>query len=202
MKANPYTDKEIIDAILVNKKEVLSFLYEYNFDSLNRKFISQGGCRSDTEDIFHDSLLILFLKLRKKDFQLTCSIHTYIQAIARNLWRQRLASPKNRHVPLDTDPGELSKADDDEESLHLERRKLYLRHLADMPEDCRRLIKMVLKGLSLQEITRRIPYNSIRFTKTKRFRCKVMLIKKILSDPLYKELKNERFRATGPVPRW
>lgn len=202
MKANLYTNKEIIDGILFNDKKVLSFLYEYNFESLNRKIISQGGCRSDTEDIFHDALLILFMKIRKNDFQLTCSVHTYLQAIARNLWKHRLASHSSRTLSLETEPGEFSENDYDEEYLQLERRKLYLRHLADMPEDCRRLIRMVLEGLSLQEITKRIPYNSLRFTKTKRFRCKVMLIKKIISDPLYKELKNERFRATGPVPRW
>lgn len=202
MKIKNYTDKEIIEAILLNNTKVLTLLYEYNFESLNALVISQGGTQKDTEDIFHDALLILFLKIRKADFQLTSSIHTFLQAIARNLWKQRMASNTYRVTRIADKINDVPDESYNEEYIQVERRKLYLKHLADLPNDCKRLIKMILEGLSLQEITRLIPYNSLEFTKTKRFRCKVMLVKKIVNDPLYNELKNERFRTTGTIPRW
>ena len=197
-----YNDKEIIDGILQNNKNVLSFLYAYNFDSLNIKIISEGGSRDDTEDIFHDALLILFLKIKNKELKLTCSIHTYLQAIARNLWKRIVVSNAIRFSKIENIFNEIMDEPYDEEYVQIERRKLYLRHLSDMPADCKRLIKMILEGLNLQEITRLIPYNSLEFTKTKRSRCKAMLYKKIISDPSYKNLKNERFRTTGSIPRW
>lgn len=198
-----YTDSEIVNEIFLDNTEVLSFLYEHNFESLNSKIISEGGNRKDSEDIFHDALLILYLKVKNEQLQLTCSVHTFLQAIARNLWKRKLASNAFRVTKLEANVYEISdETQVDEEYIHVERRKLYLKHLGDMPNDCKRLIQMVLKGLNLQKIMEQMPFNSIEFTKTKRFRCKVMLIKKIINDPLYKELKNEGFRITGSLPRW
>lgn len=201
MKSKIYTDQEIIEAILSNDKKVLIFLYDYNFDSLNKKIISEGGSKKDTEDIFQDSLLILFLKIRNNELKLTSSVHTFLHAIARNLWKRKVVEKAARFGNIE-DINEVPEDKFDDDYIQVERRKLYLKHLNNLPADCRRLIKMILEGLSLQEITRLIPYNSLEFTKTKRFRCKVMLIKKIINDPLYKELKDERFRTTGSIPRW
>jgi DNA-directed RNA polymerase specialized sigma24 family protein len=198
-----YTDSEIINAILLDNSEVLSFLYEHNFESLNNKIISEGGSKKDTEDIFHDALLIFYLKVKNKELQLTCSVHTFLQSIARNLWKRKLASNASKFSKIEANVYEISdETHSEEEYIHVERRKLYLKHLEEMPGDCKRLIQMVLKGLNLQRIMELMPFNSIEFTKTKRFRCKVMLIKKILNDPLYKELKDEGFRTTGSLPRW
>jgi len=203
MKRKQFTDEEIIAGILENKKEVLSFLYEYNFESLNKKIFKEGGSRKDSEDVFHDALLILFLKIKNGELQLTCSLHTFLQAIARNFWKRKVEKGLQKNVSIDeTFSVLLDETNFEEEVKHLERRKLYLKHLADMPEDCQRLIKLILDGFSLQEITDTMPYNSIEFTKTKRFRCKVMLMKKIINDPLFKDLKNERLGTSGTVPRW
>lgn len=203
MKRKQYTDSEIIEAILVNNKEVLSFLYEHNFEIFNSKVISEGGDIRDSEDIFHDALLILFLKVRNRELQLTSSVHTFFQAIARNLWKQKLALNATKFSKLGGNINEvLDETQSDEEFMYVERRKLYLKHLEDMPSDCRKLINLVLKGASLHEVMKQMLFNSLEFTKTKRFRCKVMLIKKIVNDPLYKELRNERFRTTGSIPRW
>jgi RNA polymerase sigma factor (sigma-70 family) len=203
MKRKQFTDQMIISGILENKKEVLSFLYEYNFESLNKKVVKEGGNRKDSEDVFHDALLILFLKIKDGELQLTCSLHTFLQAIARNLWKKKIEERLHKQIINDeTHNILLEELNLEEEFKHLERRKLYLKHLADMPEDCQRLIRLILEGLSLQEITEVMHYNSIEFTKTKRFRCKVMLMNKIINDPLYKDLKNERLGTSGTIPRW
>lgn len=202
MKSNIYTDKEIVEKILQSDKKVLSFLYEYNFDSLKRKIISEGGTESDAQDIFHDALMVLFVKIKKEEFELTSSIHTFLQAIARNLWKRVLASSPGRFKKIDDELNSISEEYPDEEYLQIERRKLYLKYLSELPEDCRRMIQLIIKGVNLKEITRIMAYNSLEFTKTKRYRCKVMLINKISADPLYNELKNERFRTTGSIPRW
>jgi len=201
MKRKHYSDSEIVEAILMNDKDALSFLYENNFESLNNKIILEGGYRKDTEDIFHDAFVILYLKIKNNDLKLTCSIHTFLQAIARNLWKRRISNVPQFFKMVDT-PDAVADEAIDEELVYIERRKIYLKHLADMPNDCRRLIKMVIEGLNLLQIREQMPYNSLEFTKTKRFRCKVMLIKRIIHDPLYNELRNERIRTTGSIPRW
>jgi DNA-directed RNA polymerase specialized sigma24 family protein len=198
-----YSNEEIIEAILSNKKDVLFFLYDHNFESLLQLIKMEGGSRKDAEDVFHDALLILYLKIKGNNLILTSSIHTFLQAIARNVWK-RLLKKKAVDVGVTEVRSEILAEEPqwEEELNKIERRKLYLRHLEDMPQDCKRLIKMVIQGLNLNDITRLMPFNSVEFTKTKRSRCKVMLIKKITNDPLFKELKNERFRISDSLPRW
>jgi len=202
MKSTNYSDKEIIDALLLNDKQVLSFLYDYNFETLNQKVISQGGTKQDTEDVFHDALVVLFLKIKNNNLELTSSVHTFLQGIARNFWKRKLDENINKFAKAEDKADEVLEDTADEEFLEVERRKLYLKHLADMPNDCKRLIKMILEGLSLQKITELIPYNSVKFTKTKRTRCKAKLIKRIYNDPLFNKLKDEKFRTTDSIPRW
>lgn len=203
MKRKQFTDEEIISGILENKKDVLSFLYEYNFESLNKIIIKQGGTRKDSEDVFHDALMILFLKIKNGELKLTSSLHTYLQAIARNFWKRRVEAGLHKSILIDETFSILNEELNlEEEFKQIERRKLYLRHMTELPDDCQRLIKLIVQGLTLQEITDVMNYNSIEFTKTKRFRCKVMLMKKIISDPLFKELRNERLGTSGTIPRW
>jgi RNA polymerase sigma factor (sigma-70 family) len=197
------SNEEILDAVLTNNKEVLYFLYEHNFESLFQLIRSEGGTRKDAEDVFHDALLVLYLKIRNNSLILTCSVHTFLQSIARNIWKRLRKQKALNFVEIDGSKRELSDEPGyDEELVKVERRKLYLHHLEDMPEDCKKLIKLVTEGLDLHEITKLMTYNSVEFTKTKRSRCKILLIKKIINDPLFKELKNERFRATDSLPRW
>jgi RNA polymerase sigma factor (sigma-70 family) len=202
MSSNIYTDKEIVEKILQSDKKVLSFLYEHNFDSLRRKILSEGGTNNDAQDIFHDALMVLFVKIRNEDFKLSSSIHTFLQAIARNLWKKFQTTNPESFKRIENESETIPEEYLDEEYILIERRKLYLKYLSELPEDCKRMIQLVIKGVSLKEITRIMAYNSVEFTKTKRYRCKVMLINKISTDPLYNDLKNERFRTTGTIPRW
>lgn len=197
------SNEEILNAIQTNNKEVLFFLYNHNFESIYQLIRREGGTKKDAEDVFHDALLVLYLKIQENNLVLTSSIHTFLQSIARNIWKRFLKRNALNMGGTEGSRNELSfEPDYDEEYLKIERRKLYLKHLEEMQDDCKRLIKLIIDGFDLKEITKLMTYNSVEFTKTKRSRCKIQLIKKIISDPLFKELKNERYRDTDSIPRW
>lgn len=203
MKIKQYTDEDIFNAILSNDKDVLFFLYKHNFEKLLQLVKLGGGNEKDAEDAFHDALLIVFLKIRAKSLVLTCSIHTYLLAVAKLCWKKQINRNSINFSNLGENVDFMSEElKYDEDHFKIERRNLYLKHLEELPTDCKRLIKFIIEGFSLEEITKLMPFNSIEFTKTKRFRCKVMLIKKIQNDPQYNELKNERSGTTDSLPRW
>jgi len=79
-----------IDDLKKERNTVYARLYRQHFAKIQRFVIKNSGQASDAEDIFQDTLLVLFEKLRHDDFKLTASLGTYLYAISKNLWLKRL----------------------------------------------------------------------------------------------------------------
>jgi DNA-directed RNA polymerase specialized sigma24 family protein len=89
-----------------------------------------------------------------------------------------------------------------EDIINAERRSIFIKHFNGLNPDCQKIIKLFLKGLMISEITKIMGFSSEQHTKNRRFRCKKVLIEKILQDPYFKELTNERFGKDYQIPRW
>lgn len=81
---------EIINDLRGENNQAFGQLYKKYFGMVNRFVMNNNGRTSDAEDIFQDTMLVLVEKLRQDNFQLTASIKTYIMAIAKNIWLNRL----------------------------------------------------------------------------------------------------------------
>src|SRR4028118_1813950 len=91
------TDKELL--IKLQKKEEPAFmlLYKFYYPSIKHYIQKNQGNNADAEDIFQESIIVLFEKIDSPDFILTSSLKTYLFAIARNLWLKRLRGAKLIH---------------------------------------------------------------------------------------------------------
>lgn len=81
---NPLSDAEIIE-LLKQGSDNLDIVYKKHRDyCLN--FMKKISSNSElNQDVFHDSLIVLFEKVNKVDFNgFTCSIQTYLNSICRN----------------------------------------------------------------------------------------------------------------------
>lgn len=204
MRRKKYSDLEILDGIRNNNNGILVYIYEKDFPSLLNHITDTGGDEFEAEDVFHDALLVIFKKVRSESFVLTSSFHTYIQAVARLIWKKRLDRSIYKRKSIGKLEEELLLDDPeyDNEFEEIERRKLYKKLFEELPTDCQKLMTYIIEGNSLTQVTKLMKYNSIEYTKTKRVRCKERLMTKIFNHPLFKELKNERFGKSDSIPRW
>ena len=179
-----YSDAAIIDGLRNKDHEIIRYVYRNYFDSILRLIAKNSGYNEDAEDIFQDALMIVYRKLKRDELKLSCSLKTYIYAVSRNLWLQKLQGKNKSQLELEdikdesTEPFELN-----ENLIEYEKYNLYQKHFLKLSKDCQKVLKLFLKKTSLKEITKIMNFNSVDYTKTRKYLCKKNLKESILNDP-------------------
>lgn len=148
-----------------------------------------NGTETDARDIFQEALIALFKKVESGDFDLTCTLKSYIRIVARNLWLTRLRNQKNkRESPLED--VEMVDLDDDilQQIEYSEKEQLYFKHFDTLGEKCRKILQWFFDKTPLKEIAKRLD-TSESYIKKRKFICKEKLITAIQTDPLFGELR-------------
>lgn len=190
-----YSDEEILEGIR-QKNEFFTVLLYNDYMPPVRHFIRQNsGNHQDVQDIMHDTLLILYLRARNPGFTLSCTLKTYFFAIAKNLWMQVLDTKfRIRYqAPCEVNEPVTNYSLDDPEPVEkiLAQYRLFFKHLSDMPNECRRLLELYLLKIPYKEIARMMKYKDEIYVKTRKYSCKNLLRKKILTDPDYQPYLDE-----------
>ncbi len=87
-------NERIIEGLTAGDQEVFNNLYEYEFPKIVRLVTQSSGNIDSAKDIFQDALVILMEKIYYKELDLSCSIGTYLYAISKNLWFNKLRKNK------------------------------------------------------------------------------------------------------------
>lgn len=87
-------DKELMALIKSSdpsaNEEGFRIIYKEYLGMIQNVILKNNGDSKDSEDVFQDALIVIFNQSRKPDFELRCSIKTYIYSICRNLWLKKL----------------------------------------------------------------------------------------------------------------
>jgi len=182
---------------------VLLFIYRKCYRPVRHLVIVNSGSEEDAQDIFQESLIILYKKLKYNNLKLRCSINTFLFSIARLLWLKEL---KLRDGKFDDSRDCDTYKDEESDIIEIyeqnERLSFYRKIFEQLSNDCKKVLMMFMKSYSVSEITKIMGYNSEQHTKNRRYRCKKSLINKILQNPKYYELKNEVYDIDREIPRW
>ena len=185
------TDDEIIKGLRKRDNRVLQYIYKNGFNSVKQLIISNAGSQNDAEDIFQETLIIVFKKLREDtDFELDCAFNTYLYSIARLLWLKHLRHIKKIHIdPLNRDMEERIEF---EEPLPVQdkdlRMAIYQRNLMRIPEDCQSILKLTANNINAREIAERLGFRSEGYVRKRRHFCKEFLVNQIKEDSDYKAM--------------
>jgi RNA polymerase sigma factor (sigma-70 family) len=175
-----YSDEELLNGLVTRNEKVLREYYTLFYPSIRRFIVSNNGNEEDARDLFQDALLVLFQKVRGQQFELTCSLGTYLYSVSRYLWLKELGKRKKiahrvvdpeDFVDADTDIGRLSEFN--------ERMRLYRIHFEKLSSDCRKVLSLFMEGHTIAEITLIMGYRSEQHTRNRRYRCKTSLIDSI-----------------------
>lgn len=188
-----YSDEAILDGILNHDERVLKYVYSEYYLTIHTLISRNNGKSEDAEDIFQDSMVIIYQKVSDEGLVLECSFKTFLYSIARNLWLQKLE--KTRSV------GKRSLADienfvdlseeimfeiHDEES---EKYRLYQKHFLKLSKDCQKVLLLFMSKTPLKEIANIMGFKTVKYAKTRKFLCKENLKKRIFTDPKAKKFK-------------
>ncbi|MCK4360439.1 MAG: sigma-70 family RNA polymerase sigma factor [Bacteroidales bacterium] len=189
-----FSEKKIIEGFLNNDDIFLNNLYEIFFPVIKRLIKNNSGTETEAWDIFQDALFIIFSKVKKNKFELTCSFNTYLYSICRHLWLNQIRKNRIKKVEfIDceifiklTDESDIEK----EQKLNLEY-FLFREHFNKLDKKCKKLIKLFLKKLSFNDIAKKLNYKNAIDARRTKYLCKNLLINRIKNDPKYKELQKD-----------
>ncbi|MEL6863115.1 MAG: sigma-70 family RNA polymerase sigma factor [Bacteroidota bacterium] len=187
-----YTDDDILAMLGEGSRQqsdqAFRFLYAKHFRMIDYFIQQNNGNEQDAEDIFQDSLIVLYNKVRTEKLELTCALKTYIFSICRNLWLKKLKKA-GRSVGLKADQEVIALEEDHFSVLLQDERQHLIANLLDkMGEDCKRVILLFYyKRLRMNEIAEQMGLSSEQVAKNKKSNCLKKLRSMVKSLPQLKD---------------
>jgi RNA polymerase sigma factor (sigma-70 family) len=185
-----YPDSEIIAGLQSQNQVIIKYIYKKYFQQIRFMVSSNSGSQMDAEDVFQDALVIIFQKIRSGELRLVCAFSTYLYAICRNIWLQKLDKHAS-HLEY-KDYMDLDNLEDTQNTeSHYEdneRFKLFQQHFLQLNEDDQKVLKLFLKKIPLAEIATIMGYKSYAYAKVRKYICKEKLKNSILCDPRYQAM--------------
>lgn len=170
-------------------KKIIGQLYDDLFPAMKNWIIRNSGTQSDAEDLFQESMLAAYKKLQDTSYKLEYELTTYIFAIAKKMWFQRLRREKVKAKYESSVLVEEKVAGLDELIGGHEIQELFREYFRKLDEECQKLLKLVFEGKAMAEICTVFNFSNESHARKKKFRCKNKLTEMIKKDRRYQELK-------------
>lgn len=168
-------DSEIIEKIKRGEENALDYLYKKNYRMMVKMIIKNNGSEEEAKDIYQEALIVFWQKALSKDFTLTSKISTFLYSICQNLWRKELER-KSRLSNEDSDHPEILDID------KKERIEIINQCISDLGETCKKILNYYyFDKLSMNDIAEKMGFANSDTAKTKKYKCKKELDKKIKS---------------------
>lgn len=178
-KAAEHIDEALISGIRNDDDRALSELYKMHYPMVSHFILSNSGTADEAKDIFQETVLIFYEKIKDGSLTLTCQIKTYLYSVCRRLWLKKLAE-KNRFsgvidsenfIGLET---EKELPEETEEKFAVMERAMNM-----LGEPCRTLLEdFYIKDSSMQDITEKFGYTNADNAKNQKYKC-LMRLKKL-----------------------
>ncbi len=168
------TDSQFVHGLRIGNNEVLTALYKKYYNLVLKLVVSNSGTSEAAQDVYQETIIVLYENVKKPQFELNCQLQTYIYSVAKRLWLKQLK--KNGHVFLikEDEEGEIADVSEDL-SLHHQKEKDFEKvnqSLESLGEPCATLINdFYVQKLSMDEIAEKFGYTNSDNAKNQKYKC-------------------------------
>jgi RNA polymerase sigma factor (sigma-70 family) len=174
IKSSVPTDSEVIIGILNDSKDSLNQLYKGYFPMVLQLVLTNNGNEDEAKDIFQESIIVLYKKVKSGSFELNSKLKTFIYAVCHRLWLKRL-NQKSRHINSDLVDFENLESVDEDIALHEEKDAQFRQMdyaLQQLGEPCKTIIEdYYIQSRSMQDISEKFGYTNADNAKTQKYKC-------------------------------
>ena len=169
-----FTEDQFIDGLRTGNNEVLSALYKKYYNIVLKFIVNNSGTQEAAQDIYQETIIVLYENVQKPGFELNCQLQTYIFSIAKRLWLKQLK--KSSKTFLFKEGGENELVDVSEEIAEHLNKEVELdkltQSLTELGEPCATLIKdFYVHKLSMDEIAEKFGYTNADNAKNQKYKC-------------------------------
>lgn len=177
----PSTDeKALLEGLARSERKAIETIYKDHFNMVQALIINNNGSADDAKDIFQETIIVLYEKMRSGTLELNCQLKTFIYSVARRLWLKRLQQ-QNRYAPPGDSMENVVAVDEDLEAheqrdTEFEMMEKAINHLG---EPCKSLLEAYyLQKQNMQVIAASFGYTNADNAKNQKYKC-LMRLKKI-----------------------
>ena len=179
-----FTDNDFMVGLLNGNNDVLSALYKKYYNIVLKFILYNSGTSAAAQDIYQETIIVLYESVKKPGFELKCQLQTYIFSIAKRLWLKELK--KNGRTFLFKESEENNLVDVSEDLKEFDEKEAEIEKmnnsLIDLGEPCSELIKdFYINKLSMEEIAEKFGYTNADNAKTQKYKC-LQRLKKIFFE--------------------
>jgi len=150
-----------------------------HYPMVSHFILSNSGSPDEAKDIFQETILIFYEKIKDGSLTLTCQIKTYLYSVCRRLWLKKLAE-KNRFSGVIDSENFIGLTEESEMPEETEEKYAVMERAMNMlGEPCRTLLEdFYIKASSMQDITEKFGYTNADNAKNQKYKC-LMRLKKL-----------------------
>ncbi|QQS30843.1 MAG: sigma-70 family RNA polymerase sigma factor [Sphingobacteriales bacterium] len=192
-----YSDEELIRGILEGGKaedSCLKYLYKLHFPSIVKYVTTNNGSREEAKDVFHDALTAFYEQIKSGKFKGESNTGTYLNAIARNMWLNRLKRDSYRmaYEKSIADEGEQVEEHAHEAMVTHEKSNIILSVLSLIGEECKRILLLsIYESLPMEEIAELMGFKNAQNARNKKLKCSNHLKELLTERPQIRQLLSE-----------
>lgn len=168
-------DTEIIQAIEVGDNLVINKLYDLYYPPIARMIISHQGSYDEAQDIFQETVMVLYDKVINSNFKLTSKLGTFLYAVAKRLWLKQLTrgEAKYKTDSIADHLDNLVAEDAIEEHIAMEAQLLHMEEaMIALGEPCKSILSdFYLENKSMAEICEKFGYTNADNAKNQKYKC-------------------------------
>lgn len=175
------TEEEQIRLLQNGDDRILQVIYRQYYQTIVNLVMNNNGSLQEAKDIYQETLIIFYEKVKDENFELNCKLKTYLYSISRNLWLKQLQHKKrftnsisDSEEYLEIPWEEASKKEDQYQAMHTA--------LESLGEPCRSILKdFYMHSQSMEEITEKFGYTNADNAKNQKYKC-LKRLKKVFFD--------------------
>jgi len=173
-------EKALLQGLAQSDKKAIETIYKENFNMIQSLILNNSGSADDAKDIFQETMIVLYERVRLGTFELNCLIKTYVYSVSRRLWLKRLQQMTRYAPSLDglheTVP--VEEEVEEHETMNSEF-EMMNKAIGSLGEPCKSLLEAYyLEKKNMQEIALSFGYTNADNAKNQKYKC-LMRLKKI-----------------------
>jgi len=169
-----FTDTEFIEGLRTGNEAALKALYKKYYNIVLKIVVNNSGSSEAAEDIYQETIIVLFENAQKPNFTLNCQLQTFIYSIAKRLWLKQLRNNSNMTKLSNGQEEEIVDVSE-EINEHQKKEEALLKmnkSLNELGEPCKTIITdFYISHLSMEEISAKFGYTNSDNAKTQKYKC-------------------------------
>ncbi|MBI1307834.1 MAG: sigma-70 family RNA polymerase sigma factor [Bacteroidetes bacterium] len=169
------SDSELVDKLKSGNADAFKAVYYHHFGMVKYFITKNQGNEQDAEDIFQETIYVLYNLVLKPDFSMSAKLKTLIYSIARNLWITELRKRGNRATRIKSYERYL-KVDMSSHGHLVQAREEAFSKIEKafkvLGENCQKILGMFyFHRKSMEEIATLLDYTNADNAKNQKYRC-------------------------------